>query len=281
MERKKQNNQWKTDRAVSGVIEALLLVALVATVISTIQLYYVPEIMKQREAEHMDDVSNQFSYLKSMIDIQTMTSSDAPIFSMLTLGNRDLPYFISVGASGEITIVNDPSFRIEIDFAPLTPPVYLTSITFEAFNIYFVPQTYSLEGGGIIVDQPDGESVMRVHPSISYTNASDVTIHFTLPIFRNVVGKDNTQGQGKCVIRTNYSGTETLALPLPINNNMRIYTNYLNAWNESLTTLLGTVADISRGDNYIEINQLAGGKELKLDLEKNYITVQIGPGWIV
>jgi len=64
------NNQC----AVAGVIEALLMVALVAIILSFIQLYYVPEIMKDREADHMDQVSNQFSNLKSVIEIQERKS---------------------------------------------------------------------------------------------------------------------------------------------------------------------------------------------------------------
>ena len=57
------------DQAVAGVIEALLLVALAAIVLSTIQLVYIPDIMEQREADHMDQVDNQFSHLKSVIDL--------------------------------------------------------------------------------------------------------------------------------------------------------------------------------------------------------------------
>ena len=45
-------------QAVAGVIEALLMVALVSVVISIIQLVYIPQVMEQKEAEHMDQVSN-------------------------------------------------------------------------------------------------------------------------------------------------------------------------------------------------------------------------------
>ena len=56
----------KNNHAVAGVIEALLIVALVAIIISTIQLVYIPQIMSQREADHMQEISNQFSYIKSV-----------------------------------------------------------------------------------------------------------------------------------------------------------------------------------------------------------------------
>ena len=47
----KRRNFLNNPYAVAGVIEALLLVALVAIILSFIQLYYIPEIMKDREAD--------------------------------------------------------------------------------------------------------------------------------------------------------------------------------------------------------------------------------------
>ncbi|MCX6665516.1 MAG: hypothetical protein NT038_05585, partial [Euryarchaeota archaeon] len=173
------------------------MVALVATVIGMIQVVYIPEVMKQREAEHMDEVSNQFSYLKSMVDIQSTTGSNVPIFSMITLGSRELPYFASVPSFGSFTIIQEESSQIKIENASLSPPAYLTSITYSADNSYFVDQTYALEGGGIILDQPDGESVMRADPSISITNGSStVTVTINLPVFIGVPEKNSTSGMG-------------------------------------------------------------------------------------
>ena len=54
-----KNKVFKDNKAVAGVIEALLIVALVSIIISTIQLIYIPEIMKQKEYDHMEEVENQ------------------------------------------------------------------------------------------------------------------------------------------------------------------------------------------------------------------------------
>ena len=78
----------KDNKAVAGVIEALLIVALVSIIISTIQLIYVPEIMKQKESDHMDEIENQFSFLKAVIDLQSMEKKDVPITSPITLGSK-------------------------------------------------------------------------------------------------------------------------------------------------------------------------------------------------
>src|SRR4030042_448557 len=120
MKRRKLGMQ---NQAVNGIIEALLMIALVSIVLSVVQLVYIPEVMEQRESEHMDLVSNQISSLKSTIDLQGVTQSSAPISSMLTLGSRDLPYFITAKAFGEVSVIDNLASKITL----LPPPGSLAS----------------------------------------------------------------------------------------------------------------------------------------------------------
>lgn len=275
---KMQRSVVSNKQAVAGVIEALLLVALVAMVISTIQLYYIPEVMKQREAEHMDEVSNQFSHLKAMIDIQTTTGSDTPIFSILTLGSRELPYFLTAASHGYVSIETSGNSYIQSD--GVGKIVDLTSIRYFSDNLYFTKQIYALEGGGIIVAQPGQGSVMRVNPAINYIETeTDFTITFNLPIFIDYAGKNSTQGVGKCVIRTNYSSTTSSIKSYPALH-IRIYTEYPRAWNQTFNDLLGNKLNVFATDAYVQINTPTG-KDLVLDFTYVRIHAQIGPGWII
>jgi hypothetical protein len=286
-----KNRKFGThNQAVAGVIEALLMVALVSVVISMIQLIYIPQIMEQKEAEHMDLVSNQFSTLKSMIDLQGITRSSAPISSMITLGSRDLPYFITAKAFGEVSVKENPTYKITVLPPPGSLPsgtVPLTSIQYAADNSYFVDQTYVLEGGGLIVQQPDGVPVMRADPSISsVNNTNTITLHFDLIHVITIPGKNSTNGEGNCFIRTNYSSNRTHFDTIQPGGHIRIYTAYPNAWNESLNNLLGIYAvngyiNIARdpAQSYIEI--IPGTKDILLQLNVIDIYVQIGQGWIL
>ncbi|UCD12938.1 MAG: hypothetical protein JSW60_05055 [Thermoplasmatales archaeon] len=266
------------DYAIAGVIEALLLVALVSIIISTIQLVYIPEIMEEREAEHMDEISNQFSTLKSMIELQAITNSSAPISTMISLGSKELPYFITARSYGEISTIGEGEYKI--DTLPATPTfpsgIPLTSIRYEAYNSYFVDQIYVLEGGGIIVKQLNGESVMRVDPSIYVKNGTDIDIQFDLPIIVGTPGKNLTYGPGKCFVRTNWSqgGTDYI----PNSNNINISTQYTNAWNESLYGMLGNNVNYEKGESYVKITKKV--KDINLNLKYYYVYVQIGHGWI-
>jgi len=236
--------------AVAGVIEALLLVALVAVILSIIQLNYIPQIMEEKEADHMDQVSNQFSNLKSVIEIQSTigiineenpSPTHAPytsISSPLTLGSKELPYFVSARSYGQVQLIDrykagDKNYRINIQPAPSDFPtgIPLTSIKYEASNFYFIPQTYVLEGGGIVLQQSNGE-VMIVNPAINVVNYTDtIEINWNIPLFIGAPGKNLTGGYKECYIRTNYTkhyeyeGTA---------NFIHIYTDYPDAWNQSL-----------------------------------------------
>ncbi len=262
----------------AGVIEALLLVALVSIIISTIQLVYIPEMMEQKEAEHMDQISNQFSTLKSMIELQAITNSSAPISTMITLGSREIPYFITAKSFGEISTIDNSNYKIKtLPASPNFPNgIPLTSIKYEAYNSYFVDQIYSLEGGGIIVKQPNGESVMRVDPSIYIDDEPDLNIEFDLPIIVDVPGKNLTYGFEKCFVRTNWSKGNNEYMPNI--NSINISTQFPNAWNESLHNLLGDNVNYEKGKTYVKITKAS--KDINLNLKYYYIYVQIGHGWI-
>lgn len=270
---------YKKNDALAGVIEALLLVALVSIVLSVIQLQYIPQVMEQREAEHMDEVSNQFSTLKSMMDLQAITNSSTPIFSMLTLGSRELPYFISIGSSGEIFVNEDSEYKIDMLPPLLSFPlgIPVTSLEYAADNAYFVDQTYSIECGSIIVNQPTGDPVMRVDPPILVENEEyDINIYWNVPILVGVPGKNSTSGIGKCFIRTNWSQTG-----YDRNNNVtlvNISTKYPAAWYTSLYALVGDDVNYEQGDTFIRISQKF--KEINFFITYYYMYVQIGIGWV-
>jgi len=269
--------------AVAGVIEALLLVALFSIVLSTVQLVYIPDIMEQREVEHMDEVENQFSYLKSIIDLQSSLKENVTISCPITLGSRELPYFVTARAFGQIDIIDMGESKINTDSVSNIP---LTSIKYQASNSYFLKQDYILEGGGLIIKQHDGES-MRIEPSINYQNESGkIKIFWSLPEFDGFAGKNSTSGFKSCYIRCNYSTSENLA---PATDYTYIYSEYLDAWNNSLNQLFEepiqnnymTIKKKPISDpTYVEIKEGNDGN-IEIYILKTKIMMQIGPGIVI
>lgn len=268
----------RKDEGVAGVIEALLIVALVAVVISTIQLVYIPQVMTQREADHMDEVANQFSSMKAMMDLQSVTKKDVPISSPITLGSRELPYFVTARALGELRVINDENYEINVDYGALVFP--LTSVKYTAYNSYYLDGTmayYIFQGGAIIRKQFDGETVI-VEPSITVDNSSIITIHYNIPIITGIEGKNTSPTDYKtCFIRTNYSH-ESDDESFSSVSSIVITTDYPDAWNETLYDLLGSNVNINKGSNYVEITRKV--KQINLEYKEIYIYAQISPGWI-
>ena len=300
----KNKKLLSSNHAVAGVIEALLLIGLVAVILSMIQLNYIPMIMEEKESEHMDVVANQFSQLKSVIDSQSLMGvlapneplAHAPMSSPITLGSKELPYFVSARSSGQINIIDRykaADSYIDIDPAPDNFPsgIPLTSVIYRAYNYYYLNGAdlfYILEGGGIILQQQDGGTVL-VQPAISVEIISDSTIkiNYDIPLFKSIPGKNLTGGYKDCYIRTNYSSHET-HLDTSINS-IHIYTDYLEAWNQSLINddngllwdYYNDYIDIDFDDpidpTRIEITPLPG-KTLDIDFTIVEIGAQTGPG---
>ena len=284
----KNKNFIRGNHAVAGVIEELLLVALVAIILSTIQLYYIPQIMKEKEADHMDEVSNQFSFLKSIIDLQGVTKEDVPIASPITLGNRQLSYFVTIGAYGELSIIKDVDlYNITVVNESGSLVIPLTSIKYTAYNSYYLDGDdliYVLEGGAIILKQSTGEA-MRVEPAFTVTVEEGanvvVNIYYDIPIITGRPGKNSTSGYTNCYIRTNYSSSDANQLSFTGISSINISTDYPNAWDSLLNNSLGDNVNIAKGSNYVEITKKEPGDQINLYYTRIYLYAQISPGWIV
>jgi len=315
----KNRGLLKQNNALAGVIEALLLVGLVAIILSFIQLYYVPKIMEQKEADHMDQVSNQFSQLKSVIEIQStmgVINEENPnpnyiaytsMSSPLTLGSRELPYFVTTASSGQVNLIDEQvsgNYKIKIenisdeDRDPNFLFGYpLTSINFEASNYYFIPQKYILEGGALILNQSDGE-VMRMSPAMNIVNESGtnfIEINYELPIFIGSPGKKSYGGFEVSYIRTNYIKKYNYNYSNPnIEPEIRIYTAHPEGWYHGLVGAnngllweyyengyIDVELDRSTNPDSVLIKVASGDKYLKLKFTIVEIGVQVGPGIIV
>ncbi len=107
----------KNERGQVGVVVAILMVSLFVAVIVLVQVYYVPNWMKDREAEHMDTVANQFSQIKASIDIETMAQRDMSLINSITLGSKELPFFVSARAFGSLSILSTANSGFQVDIA--------------------------------------------------------------------------------------------------------------------------------------------------------------------
>jgi len=272
--------------AVVGIVTAMLLIGLIVTVISIIQLVYVPIIMEQREAEHMDRVAEQFGFITSVIDNQAADErNNIPIASFLTLGSKELPFLVSSKAYGTLEVLEN-SCTINIQNDSINNIYPIGTIKYSSSNAYYLDQSYTYEAGAMIVSQFSGNKTL-VPPNfiVDYNKISNtINISFDVVNISSVGKKTIASGSGICGIQTEFHNISTNITFTDVDN-MTITTSLSNAWfvfiNQSL---------MRAGLDLTQFNLNKIGQDVMLDFEDplklniNFkiikIQAQIGPGWI-
>jgi hypothetical protein len=272
---KKENN------AVVGVVVAILLVGLFLAVMLVVQTVYVPSIMEQREAEHMDNVAYQFSLLKYAIDIQSVAGKNTPISTSMVLGSRELPFLSSDRSFGYLDVSSD---TCNITISNGTAFDYSCGrIKYTSLNSYFIDQSYIYETGAIISNQSQGNAMM-IKPPFSASMVANLNITWDLINVIGVGGKTTVSGFGTYPIQTQfYRSNQTLISNV---NSIVIITHYRPAWINFLNSTL-TQAGLTEGADYTlaevgsQIN-LAFLPGINANVYVNDITIrsQIAPGWV-
>jgi len=280
-----------TDSAVVGMVSAILIVGLLVAVISIIQLIYVPVLMEQREAEHMDKVTEQFGSLTSVIDGQAANErKGVPIATFVTLGNKELPILVSSKAFGTLEILNN-SCKVTIDHKPINSTAQTSifpigTIAFSSTNAYFLNQNYTYEAGAMIVSQSQGNLMMCL-PSFFVnfnSNTKTVNISFDVVNISSVGKKTIAGGFGTYPIQTEF-------YDISINNTytnvdyITITTPHSNAWSVFINRSLQQ-ADLKYNTHFTLTDT---GQALKIKFLPSItvevifkiidIQAQIGPGW--
>lgn len=280
----------KNDEAVVGVVVAVLLVGLFLAIFLIIQTVFVPNWMEQLEAEHLDDVGNQFALLKFAVDTQSATQKNIPITTSITLGNKEIPFFSSSRAFGFLRIIEDEC-TINITNSTTWFAYQPGIIKYSSSNSYFIDQTYTYEAGAIISSQAEG-NVIFIRPSFftDYDNVwNQVNISFTLTNLIASGEKKSVSGFGTYPVQTNFSKFNLTNITGV--QSIKITTNYANAWHSYInSTFIKQGLDYGIGDNYwitksndevvVNFNPPPVNPNVDIILEVVDIFAQIAPGWI-
>jgi hypothetical protein len=270
----------KSDYGVVGIVVAVLMIGLMVSVISLIQMVYVPKWMEQREAEHMDIVDAQFSQLKFAIDTQSSTGQlYIPIATSITLGSKELPYLMSIRAFGQLEILSN-SFELSITNASDTYTYSFGNIEYSSTNAYYIDQSFVYESGAIITSQQEG-NMISIKPSFYVTkNGEDELISINLPNVTGIGGKTTGSGYGTTAIQTEYTGSNNLLIKDVVQ--ISIKSSYINAWNIYLNWLFKKSLDPSDYSivvlNDEAIIQFFNSPDI--DFTMLNINAQIGAGWV-
>jgi hypothetical protein len=275
------------DEAVAGIVVAVMIVGLVLAVISIIQTIYIPKWMETREAEHMGVVSDQFSQMKFAIDSQIALKEKVPISSSITLGSRELGFFISNKAFGRLALIsNGWAYKI----TRTTGDTYednLEILRYTSENAYYLNQAYNYEIGGVILNQTQG-SVFIIKPEFSVLyNTSTRQVNLSLTCIDLLPNDEKTSisGYGTYPVRTEYVTSTNSAITLVksftiITQFPTIWFNFLNSTLSDAYLVTNTDYTITKSSNQVTVTFLYPPlTNVILSIEKIMILTQITPGW--
>jgi len=283
--RKKIKN---TDDAIVGVVSTFLIVGLLVAVVSVIQTVYIPKWMEQQEAEHMEDVGNQFAQLKYSIGQHILTKQKGiPISTSITLGSKELPFLMSSRAFGSVTILSDQC-TITVTNNTTMFSSSMGVIKYSSANAYFLNQDYIYEAGAVILHQDQGNT-MAIKPRFSVLlNEDEVNISFTITNISTVGGKSSMAGYGTYPIQTEFSDYDDTHVIQNVST-ITIGTEYQNAWHRFINGTLrnqglnyngyGTnyVMALNESGITVEFNE---STTVNLNIKLIQIDAQVAPGWI-
>jgi len=237
----------------------------------------------------MDLVVTQFTQLKSAIDTHVANEQIlTPIASPITLGNKELPYLMSLRAYGSLEILSK-KYSITVNSnSDNQLNESFGIIKYSSMNGYFIDQSFIYENGAFITNQREG-NMLSMKPSMFINNINgEVNITFNLVNITPVGGKTNGGGYGTTSILTEYNNT----LPdrknyTEIHNvsNIIISTSYPNAWKLFLEWSLNEHnVDINEHDSGIVDKgvKITFSYPDKITLKYKIVEIyaQIGPGWV-
>jgi len=280
MKLKKMKN---SDNAVVGIVAAFLIIGLFIAVLSVVQTQYVPKWMKEKESDHMNVLADQFAQLNYAINTHVFNEkANIPISTTITLGNKELPYLMSVRAFGQLNIINDGCI-ISINGTP-NLNISIGTIKYNSYNNYYIDQNYIYECGGLILSQYSGNA-LTIDPFFTCNFLDNFEINFTTVNITTIGNKDTSLvGYGPTPIRTEYKSSDKTFIDNI--SYINITTNYITSWKNFINSSLinqnfvyGTNYIIEIIDNKLIVH-FVGTDKVLMNLNEVDIGAQIGHGII-
>jgi hypothetical protein len=221
----------------SSAVEAILLLAIVFSIFSVIQIGYVPEWKADGEHSHMVDLWEDMTKLKSKIDRVSMilmsdsNSSLPQVITTIPLRNSvgEMPVLGSSKLSGTMS-VNVDTCRMIVTANNNSQGINCGTIAYHSNNNYYTDQVFAYENGALILDQRE-KAVMKKYPMFRIYKTSSGGYNFMINAIE-IAGSPNTvSANSDCSIRLKEGSFSTFYDASNISSfALELYTNYPEAW---------------------------------------------------
>ena len=234
----------RDDDGSAGVVSILLAILVIITLLTVVTTIWMPEWNEDIESNHMKQVGNEFSVLKSNIDKQILSGeSHFIIGNSITLGSQGFSVFGSDSA-GTFSINHfrdsDLEYMCNVRSGDDTVDVTATGgLKYESANVNFIDQELAYQNGAVILSQGGTSEMVRFSPQFSVERHGPINrISFVLITVSGV--ESVITGTGTVLVQTQlitYTSKEhTFQNPEWLYITM--FTEFTQAWSSYFTTLL-------------------------------------------
>jgi hypothetical protein len=293
--KKIKRNIKNSDHGVVGIIVTLMIIGLFVSALAMVQTVFVPKWMEQKEAEHMDEVANQFTQLKFAIDTLSLVGEEnIPVSTPVTLGSEEMPFLTTMRSYGDLSILPN-NCKIIITYKTqsdppneVSDPFIIGTIMYSSSNAYYMDQTYVYENGALILKQQSSD-VMSIQPSLSVLLKKDLSL--TVFKISEIGDKTSAGGYGTYPVQTRF--IDSTVYNYYDVKSIEIETTYHNAWLSFLEDILISNDPDFDFEANVDINPEQDGVIVdfiddsdndiflpNLDLKVIDIGAQISPGWV-
>jgi hypothetical protein len=272
-DRIKKSPRWDNDEGVAATIGTIMSLLVFLTAFGMFTNQFVPVWMSDNESSHMSTAIQQFTTLKSSVDIGISYNSNSriaptPVFVPITLSSPGIPVFAAATA-GILKFIPEainqkPMFNITYSYISSTGVANTLSpdndghtggsLDLYCPNRYFVEQHLVYESGAVILNQTDGEFIIA-GPQFSVKNigtASDPQIdvmltQISLQGLNKTIGGTGSKGVTAELL---YADTTAYENSGGSQVSITIVSNHGYAWYQFFLRSLNGTADMTLGDGF-------------------------------
>jgi len=290
----RKSPRWDDEEGVAATIGTIMSLLVFITAFGMFTNQFVPVWMSDNESTHMSDVVQQFTTLKSSIDITISNSANSriaptPVFVPITLGSASIPVFAAATA-GILkflpnAINNRPVFNVSYTgvatggganlLGPTNDGRTGGSLELWCPNRYFVEQRIILENGAVILNQTDGEFIIAGPQFLVRNMSTSGTPNIVLQITQVSLQGSNVTiggtGSKGVSAKLQFADTKTYQNVAGPDFKITFNSTHGKAWERFFNSTLNGAAGMTYGNGYT----IHAVLHSFADKTRNYYTVTV------
>jgi len=282
----------RKEEGIASTVGTIFALMIFTALLSMFMVQVVPVQIKDNEAEHDMHVLSQFSQLRSIVDILTLTkNTNYTAYIPIKLGAAGVP-LVASDTYGQLSVYPtgiNSTYLMSVEFTD-SYGTFISqnasgSLQFIAPNRYYVPEMFAYENGAVVrYNYYSQNAIMPIEPNMKFVlSSTGVNVSLTL---QQIYGYPITiTGADTRSIGISLEGLETQTYNVGGNITIRIYDNYTYGssyinltkfWIHTIQSMLNYSGLIENTDYTIVGNAIILHNVYNVEIKMVYLNVVVG-----